>query len=271
MHDRTDRSAEAPVSRRNFLAHAGAVGLGITALGALTVARPAEARGPSHDALIVTAATTAEALATTMYTNIIASPLYSTGLNGNANDQAYLVAGLQQELDHYNLLVSAGGATLATTFYFPVGMFGSGTANYQTTLNTLVTLEDAFIAAYLIGIRDLSAASLRVLAGQIMGVESEHRVFGRVVATDLGLLSVTGLSGKAEMIAGPTYAANNLSYERRFAPPLNTIQDVVGALGPFVDPTQAKSAGFSTTGYAFPKTLTLPAGVSPVMLASETP
>ena len=66
-------------------------------------------------------------------------------------------------------------------------MFGSGTANYQTTLNTLVTLEDAFIAAYLIGIRDLSAASLRVLAGQIMGVESEHRVFGRVVATDLGL------------------------------------------------------------------------------------
>jgi hypothetical protein len=35
-----------------------------------------------------------------------------------------------------------------TTFYYPNSMF----ADAQTTLNVLVTLEDAFIAAYLVGV-----------------------------------------------------------------------------------------------------------------------
>jgi hypothetical protein len=39
----------------------------------------------------------------------------------------------------------------------------------------LVTLEDAFIAAYLVGVRDLSTPDLRVTAARIMGIESDHR------------------------------------------------------------------------------------------------
>ena len=55
-------------------------------------------------------------------------------------------------------------------------------ADAQTTLNTLVTLEDAFIAAYLVGVREFSTADLRVTAARIMGIESDHRTLARVVA-----------------------------------------------------------------------------------------
>jgi hypothetical protein len=40
----------------------------------------------------------------------------------------------------------------------------------QTTLDVLVTLEDAFIAAYLVGVRKFSTANLRVTAARIMGI-----------------------------------------------------------------------------------------------------
>ena len=163
-----------PSTRRRFLTQAG-LGLGAAA-ALLALPHSAEARGTGHDAAIVQAAATAEALATTMYYHIITSDIYADGLNGNTNDQAYLVAGYEQELDHYNLLTTIAPA-YTTTFYFPTGMFG-GAATYATTVNTLVTLEDAFIAAYLIGVRDLSTPALAVLAAQIMGVECEHRAFG---------------------------------------------------------------------------------------------
>jgi hypothetical protein len=49
-----------------------------------------------------------------------------------------------------------------TSFYYPAKMFSDA----KTTLNVLVTLEDAFIAAYLVGVRDFSAADLRVTAAR---------------------------------------------------------------------------------------------------------
>lgn len=240
-------------SRRKFLSTAG---IGALAVASLTLAgKSAEARGSSHDQAIVQAAATAEALATVMYYNIVNSSIYTDGLSTNANDQAYLVAGYEQELDHYQLLNSVYPA-LATTFYFPTGMFGDA-STYATTVNTLVTLEDAFIAAYLIGIRDLSSAGLKVLAGQIMGVECEHRAFGRVIAADLNLHSTTGLSGQAEGVDGVNnFAANNLSYERKFNGPggLNTINDVVNALMPFLG---KPTAGFSTQPFKLSDSLGL--------------
>jgi hypothetical protein len=252
-------------SRRRFLAQAS-LGLGAAA-ALLATTRSAEARGGGHDTAIVQAAATAEALATTMYYNIITSSIYADGLNSNPNDQAYLVAGHQQELNHYNLLTSIAPA-LATTFYFPTGMFGSA-STYATTVNTLVTLEDAFIAAYLIGVRDLSSAALRVLAAQIMGVEAEHRTFGRVIAADLNLHSTTGLTGKAEGVDGTAgFAANNLAYERTFQPPLYQISDVVNALGPFIG---VATAGFSKTPYHFADSTVLPSFIMPITLTATAP
>ena len=246
------------VSRRKLLAGAGAAGL-LSATNLLIGCGGGRASATANtDGTILNAAATAEALATVMYDNLIKSTLYTQGLSGNVNDQAYLAAGREQESLHYQTLTGAGAVALATTFYFPSGMFttASATQSVQTALNTLVTLEDAFIAAYLIGVRDLSTTGLKVLAAQILGVEAEHRAFGRVIAADLNLTSVTGLSGTAEDVQGSAgHAANNIAYERTFSttgPAFQTITDVVKALGPFVTAPVAGAAGaFDATAYTF--------------------
>jgi hypothetical protein len=245
-----DRSASHAISRMTMMAGIASAGFaGIVACSGGSNASAVPTMAPSTgDPSIINAAATAEALASVMYDNIIKmSPAYQKlGALNNVNDQAYLVAGREQEAIHYQTLVAAGAKPLTQTFYFPTNMF-SDTA-YATTVNTLTLLEDAFIAAYLIGIRDLSTNALKQLAGQILGVESEHRAFARVIASDLGLNSTTGLSGTAEPTNGPNNAANNLAFERTFSNKFMTINDVVTALGPFVNPG---AQGFSTTAYAF--------------------
>ena len=245
----TPESIEQPQSagRRKLLFTAGTAALGlvgaslIAGCGGSSSSSAAPSAGTQDDA-ILNAAATAEALAVTMYNNIIHSSLYSSGLTGNGPDKAYLEAALEQELIHYKTLVGAGAKPLATSFYFPHGMFGSTNADFATTVNTLITLEDAFIAAYLIGVRDLSSDSLKVLAGQIMGIECEHRALGRVIANDLGLGETTGLSGLPESTVPPAHAANNIAFERTFSSALPNIAAVVTALTPFVSS--------STSGYA---------------------
>jgi hypothetical protein len=254
------------ISRRSLLRVLGLSAAVTTATAVLAGCGGSSSNSSSSnsDQDILNAAATAEGLASTMYANIISSPLYSSGLSGNGPDQAYLVAAFEQEVDHYNLLVSAGAKPLATTFYFPTGMFGSS-STYQTTINTLVTLEDAFIAAYLIGIATFSSDGNKVLAGQILGVESEHRTLARVIANDLSLSATTGLSGVAESVVPPTSTSNNIAYERRFG--LTAISQVVTALGPFVTAPTGSSTFGST---AYPLITTLPEGVTPVVLASNS-
>jgi len=237
-----------PLDRRSLLKKGTAVGLSLFAGGLLAGCGGGGSgtiSSSSGDKSILNAAATAEALAVTMYFNIIttAGGIY-TQLAANVPDQAYLVAAFEQELNHYNFLIANGGKALATTFYFPTGMFTIP----QTTMNTLVLLEDAFIAAYLIGIRDFSSSALKVIAGQIMGVEAEHRALARVIANDLTLPSTTGLNNTPESVTPPSAAANNLTYERTFSSALPNIGAVVSALGPFLT---SGSAGFSTTPFTF--------------------
>ncbi len=256
--------------RRAFVSRMGLFGLGAVSSAGLLAACGADATAPkskasaTSDQDIINAA---EALASVMYDNIIkSSPAYAA-LNSNLNDQAYLVAGREQEAIHYATLVGAGAVPLAQTFYFPATMFTDTT--FVTTVNTLITLEDAFIAAYLIGIRDLSTDSLKELAGQIMGVEAEHRAFARVIASDLGLTSTTGLSGVAESVVAPMHAANNLAFERTFSSSFRTIADVVTALGPFVTPP-ASGSSFGTTAYAFNTTAGYYTSETPTVTLDET-
>jgi hypothetical protein len=122
----------------------------------------------------------------------------------------------------------------------------------QTTLNTLVTLEDAFIAAYLVGVRGFSTGDLRVTAARIMGIESDHRTLARVVAPGVAkgdggpIEMVTGVLGKAESVDPP----NNNGYERTLK--WTSINQAIAALTPFADKTAAGKAGFDTTKvYAF--------------------
>ncbi len=258
-------------SRRSFFKRAAVVGgtsliaAGGVAILASAVTKPilaASSAGASSltgaqkvDRQILIAAEIAEALAVTTYSNIINIAPFFTRLE--SDDQGYLKAALQEEMSHYLLEESV---TLQNTpfksFFYPVNMF----ADAQTTLNTLVTLEDAFIAAYLVGVRDFSTSQLRVTAARIMGIESDHRTLARVVgpgvsAQDGGPIeTITGIQGVAESVDPP----NNNGYERTLC--LTHIDQAVAALLPFVDINAASAAGFDTSkSYPFePFTPTLP-------------
>jgi hypothetical protein len=92
---------------------------------------------------ILIAAEIAEALAVTTYSNIINTAPFFTRIP--QDDQGYLQGALQEEMSHYLLEQSVtGNPTPFTSFFYPFNMFSDA----QTTLNTLVTLEDAFIGAY---------------------------------------------------------------------------------------------------------------------------
>src|SRR5580658_6336246 len=203
-------------SRRGFLQRsviAGAVGVaglsGLVSLGSPTAKAMSAFGGDDRDEErsdvkkrdtdILIAAQIAEALAVTTYTHIIETAPFFGRLP--SDDQGYLVAARQEEMSHYLLENSVTSEpTPFTKFFYPPDMFSDA----QTTLNILVSLEDAFIAAYLVGVRHFSTADLRVTAARIMGIESDHRTLARVVAGDVSeqdggpITQITGLQGVAE-------------------------------------------------------------------------
>ena len=259
---KTSVEEAASINRRSFLTRATLMG-GAALLPFAGLARAGqnqgaddEGRGSDHDNHlakddrdIIIAAEIAEALAVTTYMNIINTSPFFSGLP--ADDQNYLAAALQEEMSHYLLEESVTGQpTPYTKFYYPAGMF----TNPQTTLDILVTLEDAFIAAYLVGVRNFSTMDLRVTAARIMGIESDHRSLARVIASDLNLSTVTGAQGDAEDVNPP----NNNGYERTLK--WTSISQAVAALTPFADVTAAGNAGFDTSvSFDFvPFTPTLP-------------
>jgi ferritin-like protein len=208
-----------------------------------------------RDTDILIAAEIAEALAVTTYTNIINNAPFFSRLE--ADDQGYLMAARQEEMSHYLLEQSVTNQPSPfTTFFYPPKMFSDA----QTTLNVLVTLEDAFIAAYLVGVRNFSTPDLRVTAARIMGIESDHRTLARVVGPGVSGLdggpieTITGFAGLPESVDPP----NNNGYERTLC--WSKIEQAVAALTPFADITAAQKAGFDVTKpYIFqPFTPTLP-------------
>ena len=267
IHSRED--SHTGVSRRSFLKNATVAGATtFAALGGLTtVASAAQQQEEAatlkdeHDCLkkgdrdILVAAEIAEALAVTTYSHIInTSPFFKTIPD---DDQGYLIGARQEEMSHYLLEQSVTDQpTPFTQFFYPPKMFSDA----QTTLNILVTLEDAFIAAYLVGVRNFSTRNLRVTAARIMGIESDHRTLARVVGGDVTpafggpLAKITGIQGVAESITPP----NNNGYERTLC--WTSIDQALNALMPFVDFKAAKAAGFDTSqSFPFePFTPTLP-------------
>lgn len=261
----TGVTEQSGVDRRGFLRRASLAGAGSLAFGSLLTVASAqekqEDRDYDHDDLrkgdrdILIAAEIAEALAVTTYTNIINNAPFFTRLA--SDDQGYLQAARQEEMSHYLLEQSVTGeATPFTSFFYPKDMFDDA----QTTLNVLVTLEDAFIAAYLVGVRNFSTANLRVTAARIMGIESDHRTLARVLAPGVAaadggpIESVTGAQGVPESVDPP----NNNGYERTLC--WTRIEQAVQALTPFADINAAKAAGFDVSrSFAFePFTPTLP-------------
>ena len=237
-----DRETGKGTDRRAFLGRAGAAAAGVAAFGALPAIAKADAGGVTPgDVQILVAAEIAEALAVTTYTNIINRAPFFEHLA--ADDQGYLRAARQEEMSHYALEKSVTGKPSPfTKFFYPHGMF----RHAQVTLNTLVTLEDAFIAAYLVGVRNFSNSDLRVTAARIMGIESDHRTLARVVGPGVAkrdggpIEHITGAQGVAESVDPP----NNNGYERTLK--WTNIGQAVDALLPFADKAAAAKAGFDT-------------------------
>lgn len=254
VHKEQDR--DNATSRRAFLNRAAVAGA-VTAVGFGTVfslgTKGATLLGhhdqdedpddlKRRDKNILVAAEIAEALAVTTYTNIINAAPFFTRLP--QDDQGYLVAARQEEMSHYLLEQSVTDEPSPfKSFFYPKGMFEDA----QTTLNVLVTLEDAFIAAYLVGVRHFSTPDLRVTAARIMGIESDHRTLARVLASDVSaqdggpIEKITGAQGIAESVDPP----NNNGYERTLC--WKDIQQAVAALTPFADMNAAKAAGFDVS------------------------
>ena len=239
------------MSRRVFFKQATVVGatsaLALSGLASSVIASAQEsdavdAQGlKSGDRAILIAAQIAEALAVTTYMHIIHTAPFFKRLE--SDDQGYLKGALQEEMSHYQLEQEVTDQfTPFSKFFYPVKMF----ANAQVTLNTLVTLEDAFIAAYLVGVRNFSTTNLRVTAARIMGIESDHRTLARVLAPGVAkqdggpIEKVTGAQGVAESVDPP----NNNGYERTLC--WTNIGQAVNALLPFVDKAAAQKAGFNT-------------------------
>jgi len=240
--------ARESLSRRAFLTKAPlASAIALSPLSALAAAARDDA-DDNHghlkegDKAILIAAEIAEALALTTYTNIINLAPFFPNIPGD--DQDYLRAAREEEMSHYLLEQSVTNQpTPFTMFFYPPNMF----IDSQTTLNVLVTLEDAFIAAYLVGVRHFSTANLRVTAARIMGIESDHRTLARVICGDVQpqnggpLATVTGLQGVAEPSAPP----NNNEFER--TQKWTSINQAVAALQPFADKSAAAASAFDTS------------------------
>jgi hypothetical protein len=255
---------ESKPGRRSFLWMASLMGAGGTlALGSVLDGTAAKAKGRDdrdddrghderhdrddaeakrQDTDILIAAEIAEALAVTTYTNIINTAPFFNRLP--SDDQGYLIAAREEEMSHYLLEQSVTSQPSPfTTFFYPHKMFSDA----QTTLNVLVTLEDAFIAAYLVGVRNFSTPDLRVTAARIMGIESDHRTLARVLGPDVSNLddgpieAIVGSAGVPESVDPP----NNNGYERTLC--WTRIAQAVAALTPFADLTAAKTAGFDIT------------------------
>jgi Ferritin-like domain len=256
---RAEVQEETGTSRRAFLRRGGIAGvIGVAGIGSLLTLGSSSVMASSgfghdeHDEEgddlkkgdrdILIAAEIAEALAVTTYTNIIENAPFFKRLA--SDDQGYLRAARQEEMSHYLLEKSVTEEPSPfKSFFYPAGMFEDA----QTTLNVLVTLEDAFIAAYVVGVRNFSTAGLRVTAARIMGIESDHRTLARVVgpgvaAQDGGPIEkITGAQGIAESVDPP----NNNGYERTLC--WTHIQQAVAALTPFADINAAKAAGFDVS------------------------
>ena len=139
---------------------------------------------------IVDIAVTAEAFAVTALGGALANAA-SGDLALNAEQIQTLTAARAEEQAHYTYLTGAGATPSTTTFTIPDPRI---VTDVPTFLTTLISLEEAFIAAYLAAAQEfvrMGNADLAQVALQIGSVEAEHRAGARFYAIQAGVLSGT--------------------------------------------------------------------------------
>jgi len=139
---------------------------------------------------IINIAATAEAFAVTALGGALDNA--AKGLLAlNAEQQQTLRAARAAEQAHYDFLIGAGAKPLTLTFSIPDPKI---VTDVPTFLATLVTLEEAFIAAYIAAAQEfaiLGQAKYAQVALQIGAVEAEHRAGVRFYAIQAGVLTGT--------------------------------------------------------------------------------
>lgn len=160
-------------TRAGLLKKAAVAAAGVGIFGQASAALAATSGDTA--ATVTTTAITAEALAVTVLTAAVKS---SPGTKA-APFIPVLKAANQAEYNHYAALGSLGAKPLTTKFWIPNAALGTGNMNLFATLELAETL---FINAYLIGITVFAKAKSDTFAryaGEILGVEAEHRVLAR--------------------------------------------------------------------------------------------
>jgi hypothetical protein len=161
------------VSRRSLLSRAAVGAAAVGGLGAFGPISSALASGESTTEIINTAAT-AEALAVTYLTRLVAN---APGHGIPHNLVPVLKAANQAEYDHYKVLTGAGAQPLTKKFWIPNYFF-----HHKDVFPVIETAETLFVNAYLIAITDFAQTKQDTLAryaGEILGVEAEHRTLAR--------------------------------------------------------------------------------------------
>lgn len=194
---------------RAWLLKRAAIGAGVVA-AATPLGRALASGGGDTPQTVGTTAVTAETLAVTYLTTLIGK--LGSGL-GKAEQP--LKAANAAEEDHYMFLSKAGFKPQTTKFWIPDAAFQA-----KNVAATVEVLETVFVNAYLIGttvFANAKSAQLARYAGEIAGVEAEHRTLARQ------------LQGKLP---------DNLAFESY---KVKTMQDIVGEL-------QAAGIGFGQQG-----------------------
>lgn len=133
-------------------------------------------------------AATAEALAVTALGGALDSAKKGN-LKLDAEQVKFVTAARAEEQAHYSVLTGAGAKALTLNFTLPDTKIVTDVATF---LNTVIGLEEAFIAAYMAAAQEfaiLNKPDLVQLAIQIGGVECEHRAHARFYAISAGVLN----------------------------------------------------------------------------------
>lgn len=135
---------------------------------------------------IINLAATAEAFAVT-FLGVLLDAVGAGTVDLESDAVGSFVAARAAEQAHYDVLVASGAQPLTTTFTIPETIL----SDPATLFGTIVSLEEAFIAAYLTAAQTfvtIGEPALAQLALQIGAVEAEHRVGVRFFGINAGAI-----------------------------------------------------------------------------------
>ena len=162
-------------TRGQFLRNTGKGAVGLVAAGSLLAMTEGVAFGQtSGDVEIAKVAATAELLAIDVYTRALKARSGGKVIFAGAT-RTYMINARKNEIAHYNALKGVLGAETPSglTFKYAAGQFSSA----SKIVNLGVTLETAFVRAYITAAKALTVEELRLVAAQIGASEASHLGF----------------------------------------------------------------------------------------------